>query len=109
MPEPTLSQVFGSNSSQTSTQLIISKADLESIGLVPNANNSAESLFISLLLFAKQYLNDNNLLTSPEIQVSIDDPSQSLTTQNGTRYRLTSYTIELYKIEPAATINPMDY
>lgn len=47
--------IFGSNAVQTSTQLIINKSDL--IGLTPNINNTAESLFVSIIL---RLLTGNN-------------------------------------------------
>lgn len=44
----TLQQVFGNNASQYADNLIIHKSDLPE--LIPSSTNSAESLFIALLL-----------------------------------------------------------
>lgn len=51
-----LSQVFGSEATQSSIALVVSKSDLAKVGLTPSTNNSAESLFAAiLLLFASSF------------------------------------------------------
>ena len=53
MPEPTLTQIFGAGAAQTATVLTIAKADLAAVGLTASSTNTAESLFVALLLQAK--------------------------------------------------------
>jgi hypothetical protein len=50
MQNLTLQQLFGTAALQDATTLVIHKSDLP--GLTPNANNSAESLLIAILLQA---------------------------------------------------------
>jgi hypothetical protein len=109
MAEPTLVQVFGTNASQDGTTLTITKADLAALGLIASSTNRAESLLVAMLLQAKTALNDTTRAANPDIQISISDPSESLITENNIRYRVASYTIELFKSESAISINPMDY
>jgi hypothetical protein len=109
MADPTLPQIFGDNALQDADKLTLSKIDFVDVGLQPTGVNRAESLFVALLLKAKQYLNDTNRSTNTDIQIVINDPSESLTTQNSQKYRVLSYTIELYRPEAATATNPMDY
>lgn len=109
MAELTLQNIFGATATQDIDNVVIAKADLSAIGLIANASNIAEHIFVSLLLKAGVVLTDAARDLNPDVSVVISEPAESLITQNTTRYRVTSYTIELYKPEPATTINPMDY
>ena len=87
MAEPTLTQVFGTNAAQTATTLTITKADLT--GLTASANNSAESLFVAILLKAKSYLTTTNYEANIDQSVVIETPgfnAQSLVTRNNAQY-----------------------
>ena len=42
MPEPTLTQVFGANATQSAANITIAKSDLATVGLTASANNTAE-------------------------------------------------------------------
>lgn len=111
MPEPTLTQVFGTNATQTSTTLTISKTDLASTGLTASANNTAESLVVAILLQASNYLNSTNQTsTNTDIQVTIEDSGYpSITTRNNANYRQITYNVNLQKPDTGSTIDPDDY
>jgi hypothetical protein len=109
MAELTLQNIFGTTATQDIDDVVIAKADLSAIGLIANASNTAEHIFVALLLKAGVVLTDAARELNPDISVVIGEPSESLQVQNTIRYRVTSYTIELYKPEPASVTNPMDY
>lgn len=76
----TLSELFGSGSAQTITDFTIAKASLNSSrvppafpALLPLTENTAESLFIGLLM--KMWENQD---TSPDSQVAIFGPDVQL-------------------------------
>lgn len=110
MAEPTLTQIFGAGAAQNSTTLTISKADLT--GLTASANNSAESLFVALLLKAKDYLTTANYDANTDQSVTIVTPdfgAQSLVTRNNTQYRQYVQTVNLYKVDNSSAIDPDDF
>lgn len=110
MAEPSLSQVFGANATQTSTTLTITKADLASVGLTASANNTAESLIVALILKAAEYLNETNQTTNPDIQVTIADSNfPQLVTRNSSQYRQTTYNLNLQTLSPTYTLDPDDF
>ncbi|NJL61826.1 MAG: hypothetical protein HC903_08330 [Methylacidiphilales bacterium] len=108
MAEPTLVQVFGTNASQTATELIIKKSDLAAIGLVPTANNTAESLLVALILTAGTYLTSTNQETNVDIQVTVEKGLDSFTTRNNQNYRQYSYTVDMQKLDPS-TVSAADF
>ncbi len=110
MAEPTLQQIFGTNSTQTATELVISKADLT--GLTASANNSAESLFVAILLKAKSFLTTANYDLNIDQSVTVVTPdfnAQSLVTRNNIQYRQYSETVNLYKVDSSSAIDPDDF
>jgi hypothetical protein len=110
MAEPTLTQVFGSNATQTATELVISKADLTD--LTASANNSAESLFVAILLKAKSYLTATNYEANIDQSITVETPgfnAQSLVTRNNVQYRQYSETVNLYKVDSSSAIDPDDF
>ena len=112
MAEPTLTQVFGAAATQSSTVLTIAKADLTAVGLTASATNTAESLFVALLLIAKNYLTVANQELNVEQGVTVapsDFNFQSLVTRNNLTYRQSTYTVNLQKIDTSANIDPDDY
>lgn len=109
MAEPTLAQVFGTGTTQDADEVVIPKSGLTGVGLIASSTNNAESLFVAFLLQGSTVLNETSRTASSDVSVVISEPSESLLTQNSIRYRVTSYTVELYKEEPASTTNPMDY
>jgi hypothetical protein len=73
MAEPLLTAVFGANATQTSTDLVIKKSDLTSVGLTADANNSAESLLVAINLKAQTALTesarDTNILEERKTEI----------------------------------------
>ncbi|MEQ9355114.1 hypothetical protein [Coleofasciculus chthonoplastes] len=109
MPEPTVPQVFGSNANQTDLILEIKKADLATVGLTPNANNTAESMFVALLLLNRQHLNTDNQANDSDIQITIQDGPESLVERNGTTYRQRLFYIYLDTPDSPATLDPNQF
>ncbi|OCQ98967.1 hypothetical protein BCD64_23295 [Nostoc sp. MBR 210] len=96
MAEPTLQQVFGANATQDATTLTIAKADLAAVGLNALASNTAESLWVAVLLQASEYLTPENLELNAEQQVAIEESTvQTLVTRNNSSYRQVSFTVDL--------------
>ena len=108
MAEPTLIQVFGTNATQNGTELVINKSDLAAIGLVPSANNTAESLLVALMLNAATYLNPTTQETNVDVQVTLEKGLDSFTTRNNQNYRQYSYTIDMQKLDPS-TVSAADF
>lgn len=112
MAEPTLIQVFGSSATQTATTLSIAKADLTAVGLTASATNTAESLFVALLLMAKNSLTTTAQETNPDQSVTVaqaDFNFQTLVTRNNQQYRQSTYSVNLQKLDTSAAIDPDDY
>lgn len=63
MAEPSLQDVFGSGATQSSANITIAKADLASVGLTAQNSNTAESIFVSLILLAARSLTEANRAT----------------------------------------------
>jgi hypothetical protein len=111
MPEPTLTQVFGVNATQTSTTLTISKADLVSVGLTASANNTAESLLLAIVLKFKAVLTGTARDTNMDQSVAVTDGfSPSITTRNNVIYLRNTISVEVDKLLTGAdAIDPDDY
>lgn len=109
--EPTLTQVFGANASQTSTDLVIKKSDLATVGLTASANNTAESMMVALLLLAALYLNTSNQdSTNTDIQLTIvDSDFPQIVTRNSTKYRQITYNVNLQTVDTGFTVDPDNY
>lgn len=112
MPEPSLTDIFGANALQTGTSLTIDKEDLITVGLIPSATNTAESLLVAILLKAKMVLTAEDLEANPDQSVVIapaDFNFQTLVQRNNITYRQATYSINLQKPDAGATVNPNDY
>lgn len=112
MPEPTLTSVFGASATQSATTITIAKSDLASVGLTASATNTAESLFVALLLLAKSSLTTAGLETNADQSVAIAEADfnfQTLVTRNNATYRQSTYSVNLQKLDTGATIDPDDY
>lgn len=109
MPEPTLQDIFGGSATQDATTLTISKANLTTVGLTASATNTAESLFVAILLLAKSTLTADALNTNPDQSISIEDSFESLVTRNSQTYRQKTYSINLQKVDTSSVIDPDDY
>ena len=110
MSEPTLTEVFGANATQTSTTITISKADLASVGLVAASNNTAESLLVAILLKAESVLSEpNRSLDATNRNVTVNYGGQDLVETNNAYYRRDAYSVLMYKTTTLAAIVPGDY
>lgn len=111
MAEPTLTEVFGANATQTATELILNKADFAAIGLTADANNTAESLYLAISFFAQTYLTEANFDSNINQNVYIEKGLSSFTNrgENNDAYRTDQLTINLAKLDINATLNPDDY
>jgi hypothetical protein len=109
MVKPTLSEVFGAGATQTATSITILKADLT--GLNPSATNTAESLLAAINLKAQESLTQENFDTNTDQSIYIDSGFPSFTTRgtNNSQYRIDQLTINLAKIDSAATLDPDNY
>ena len=107
--EPTLNQVFGSKSSQSSEALNIAKEDLANTGLTAATTNTAESLVVAILRNAASYLNPGNQANNPDIQVTIEQLQESTVVKRNSNYcQEITYVIKLYK-KFDLQIHPDDY
>lgn len=109
MAEPTLAQVFGTNATQNSTQLVISKSDLAAVGLTASATNTPESLLAAIIVFAQATLTEVAYDANLDQSIIITDGTDSLITRNNVTYRQASKTIEFYKPDSSGTFDPDDY
>lgn len=112
MAEPTLTAIFGAAATQTATTITITKADLTAVGLTATATNTAESLFVALLLKAKEVLTPLASETNADQSVIIALPdfnAQTLVTRNNQTYRQSSFTVNLQKLDAGNLIDPDDY
>lgn len=112
MAEPTLTQVFGPGATQTATTLSIAKADLTAVGLTASATNTAESLFVALLLLAKNSLTTVAQETNPDQSITVAEADfnfQTLVSRNNATYRQSTYSVNLQKLDTGSTIDPDDY
>lgn len=108
--EPTLTQVFGANATQDATTITIKKADLATVGLTASANNTAESLFTAIILFAGQYENSTTQETNSAVQITIEDSGfPSFVTRDNVKYRQTTYNINFQKIDTQSALDPDDF
>lgn len=109
MAEPTLTQVFGTNATQSATTVTITKADLT--GLTASASNTAESLLIAILLKVQTYLTQTNFDANIDQSVVVANGFPSLTTRgvNNTSYRVDQLNVNFAKLDTAATVDPDDY
>lgn len=78
MQDLELGELFGSNSSQDTVNLIIKKADL--IGLIPSLVNRAEELFVALLLTALS--NFQGEIATENAEILTDENNESIRYDN---------------------------
>ena len=111
MPQPTLTEVFGSGATQTATTLTISKSALATVGLTASQDNSAESLLAAILLIAKINLTETKFGSNIDQSIVIDNGFKSTTIRgnNNTQYLTDQLTVTLAKIDPLSPLDPDDY
>lgn len=109
MAKPSLIQVFGTNCTQTSTQLIIDKSDLASVGLTASNTNTAESLLMAIVLIAGQYLTETNQDTNADQVITIAKGLDSLVTRGTTQYKEFGYDIKAQIVDSQVTVDPDNF
>ena len=109
MAEPTLTEIFGIGASQTATEITLTKADFTN--LTADANNTAESLLIAILLKASENLTlvsfDSNLDQSTYVEPGFS--SFTNRGENNDQYRTDQLVVNLAKLDTSAVIDPDDY
>ncbi|MFM6920263.1 MAG: hypothetical protein ACKPKT_22270 [Dolichospermum sp.] len=112
MPQPTLTEVFGSGATQTATTLTISKSTLATVvGLTATQDNSAESLLAAILLIAKINLTEEKFTLNIDQSIVIDNGFKSTTVRgtNNVQYLTDQLTVTLAKVDPLSPLDPDDY
>ncbi|MFM6071429.1 MAG: hypothetical protein ACKPB9_07570 [Dolichospermum sp.] len=111
MPQPTLTEVFGSGATQTATTLTISKSALATVGLTASSDNSAEAILAAILLIAKINLTEEKFTLNIDQSIVIDNGFKSTTTRgtNNVQYLTDQLTVTLAKVDPLSPLNPNDY
>lgn len=110
MPEPTYGAVFGSGALQDADKITIFKPQLQVVGFIPAAVNTAESILVALMLLAQQELTEEKRALDPANRnVTIFYSGQDLITQANTNYRRDAFSLLLYKPQSLAPVVPADY
>jgi hypothetical protein len=121
--QPTLIQVFGANATQTSTDLIIKKADLVDVGLTTSATNEAEKLLVAVIKLAAIFLSQNKrdgsttptVTANPEQNIAIvldsipQFPSRDDGTGNFIVYERKTYSVQMDRLYIDTEIDPDNY
>ena len=109
MAEPTLVTIFGNNASQTATELIISKADLATVGLTASANNTPESLLAAIIALAQPRLGQVSYDANLDQSIIITNQPDTLINRGSTTYRQSGKIIEFFKVDSSGNFDPDDY
>ena len=111
MPEPLLTEVFGSGATQTATQLVLLKSDMVARGLTAAAVNTSESMLVYLILQSAAFLTETTRLTDLAARnVSVAYSGQDLIDQGGGNVFLRdTYQVSLYKLTTVQPIDPDNY
>ncbi|MGD1909077.1 MAG: hypothetical protein ACFB0C_24240 [Leptolyngbyaceae cyanobacterium] len=110
MSEPTLADVFGPNATQDANSITISKTDLANYGLTPSAANTAESIYVAILLQSAVELTSNNFsLNEPNQQIAIGIAGQDLYTGGSQTYVRHNYFTSLYIPQSINQVDPDDF
>lgn len=109
MAEPTLQQIFGTNASQTSTDIILKKADFTDVNLTASATNRAEALFAAIMLKALLYLTPTNQESNVDIQITIEPSYESLVTRNSQTYRQKTYSFNFQRLDTGTALRADDF
>ena len=109
MAEPTLQQIFGAGSTQTSTSLSIAKADYPALSA--DAANRAEQMFVAIFIKALSVLTEENQATNTEQSITITKSfsPESLVTRNDKQYRQLQFIVNFQKEEVGIELDPNDY
>ncbi|GAB4209665.1 MAG: hypothetical protein Fur006_69630 [Coleofasciculaceae cyanobacterium] len=105
MAIPSLTTVFGAGATQTATTLSIAKADLPTLAVA--ADNSAQQLFVAILLKVAEKLTPEARNADGDFKVTIDYGGQSIFTIAGSTDldRQDTFTVTLHKRQPSVQID----
>ncbi|MFM6669709.1 MAG: hypothetical protein ACKPJO_06175 [Dolichospermum sp.] len=111
MPEPTLTEVFGTGATQTTTTITISKSALATVGLTASSDNSAEAILAAILLIAKINLTETKFESNIDQSIVIDNGFKSTTIRgsDNVQYLTDQLTVTLAKVDPLSPLDPNDY
>ncbi|MFM6726857.1 MAG: hypothetical protein ACKPJF_20875 [Dolichospermum sp.] len=111
MSEPTLTEVFGTGATQTTTTITISKSALATVGLTASSDNSAEAILAAILLIAKINLTETKFESNIDQSIVIDNGFKSTTIRgtNNVQYITDQLTVTLAKVDPLSPLDPNDY
>ncbi|MFM6723978.1 MAG: hypothetical protein ACKPJF_05935 [Dolichospermum sp.] len=111
MPQPTLTEVFGSGATQTATTLTISKSALAAVGLTATQDNSAEALLAAILFLAEVNLTEQKFGTNIDQSIVVGKGFRTSTIRgnNNTPYITDQLTVNFSKIDPQTPLDPDDY
>jgi hypothetical protein len=110
MAEPTLQEIFGTNATQTATDIIIKKADLP---MTAAASNRGEQVFAAIVKKAATNLTTTNFGTNPDQSINIEAGFDSLVYRTvGTvqsTFLQTQLNVNFNKPQTSAGVTPDDY
>lgn len=107
MAEPTLQSVFGAGASQTASGLTISKADMASVGLTAAASNTAESMFVAIVLLASRELTEANRATdNVNRNVTVPYGGQDISGSTTAPFLRDAYSVLCYRAYSLSPIDP---
>lgn len=109
MPVPTLQEVFGPAATQTATTITIAKADLPT--LTASATNTAQQLWVAVLLKARDFLTPTAKDGNPDQKVTIDYGGQTVfpIANSPNLDRQDTFTVTLHKTMPSVQVDADDY
>lgn len=110
LAEPTLSDVFGNGATQTASTLAISKADMASVGLSPSASNTAESMLVSILLYAAIRLTEAaRTADQANRNITVYSGGQDITGSPPNVFLRDVYSVLMYRPTTIQVIDPDNY
>lgn len=111
MAEPLLGDVFGATCTQTLEAVGFYKSDLAAVGLTASANNTAESLFVALLLMARNSLTpEQRAADIANRNVTVEFSGQDLVDQGaGNVFLRDTFQVSLYRPTTIAAVDPDNY
>ncbi|WP_413176518.1 hypothetical protein [Anabaena azotica] len=109
MPKHTLTEIFGTNATQTATDIIIKKADLPT--LTASLNNSGSSLLVAIVLKAESVCTEIAYNDDIDKTCYFSQGFSSLTNrgENLTTYRNDEKILNISKIDEGSVIDADDY
>ncbi|AFY94633.1 hypothetical protein [Chamaesiphon minutus] len=106
MAEPTLEEVFGTGTTQTSTTITILKSNLD---ITAAADNRAESLFAGIVKKASGKLSVASRNENLEQNIAIEQGFPSTAFRGQTPYDQLQLNVTFQKLSPVTSIDPDNY